>query len=172
MGMSPAGGAIGDPPGLRAGPGGPAKPGRRRASGSPGRSHGWAVCLDRIKGMDRIGTAWEEDGGTPLELTCRVFAQCVAVSRSMGGIVRPADRVGLTARPAVSTGLRGWTGLGAAWEEDGGPTLELTRQVFVQCVAVSRSMAASCVRQTGQVSRLGRPHRQDRSVGWMHVDYR
>src|SRR5690625_1676026 len=58
--------------------------------------------------MDRIGTAWEEDGGTPLELTCRVFAQCVAVSRSMGGIVRPADRAGLKAGPSASTGSERW----------------------------------------------------------------
>src|SRR5690625_970056 len=35
-----------------------------------------------------------------------------------GGVVRPADRAGLTAGPSVSRGLRRATGLGAGLEED------------------------------------------------------
>ena len=41
----------------------------------------------------------------------------------------------------------------------------MTCQVFVQCVAISRRMAASCVRQAGLVSRLGRLFGQDQGDG-------
>ena len=54
-----------------------------------------------------------------------------------------------------------WNGVGRRWRA----TLELTCQVFVQCEAISRSMAASCSRQTGQVSRHDRLFGQDQGDG-------